>query len=226
MKNIIKPLVWGTAALTFCACSENSSAPESIATKDNNNVLNSYYPDGDNTDSASVDSSDVLRSSFIQNALGSDHFNSLIHVDEDCPTLGNSDRRCGEDRYQENGKALVHHWMGFSGYFGCESTSASLSRYDVSIKSTGIDVEETFVQKTLHSSNEAISRAFKSDCDGEKGTYSEDSNGILFCLVDIPPTDTTDLGKTSYTDPNWSKYVEAIIDLCKNQPADIPPTTH
>ena len=130
------------------------------------------------------------------------------------PTLGNSDRLCGEERYLVNGKALVHHWMGFSGYFGCESTSASLSRYDVSIKSSGSDAEETFAQKTLHTSSEAISRAFKNDCDGEKGTYSEDPDGIQFCLIDFPPTDTTDLGKTSYTDPNWPTFSLFIIEDC------------
>lgn len=226
MNNIIKPLVWGTAALTFYACSESSSsAPENSTATDN--ITSSDSSIAQESSDSTYTSPDTLsaEASFIQNALGSDHFNSLINVDEDCPTLGNSDRLCGEERYPVNGKALVHHWMGLSGYFGCESTSASLSRYDVSIMSTGIDAEETFAQKTLHTSSEAISKAFKNDCDGEKGTYSEDSDGTLFCLIDFPPADTTDLGKTSYTDPNWSKYVKAIIDLCKNQPADIP-TTH
>lgn len=62
--------------------------------------------------------------------------------------------------------------------------------------------------------------ACETDCEAEQGTYSVDSDGVSFCIVEVPPIDSTDLNNVHYTDPNWTKYSKAITSLCKDEPIE------
>lgn len=106
----------------------------------------------------------------------------------DCPTTGPQEAHsCAEERLRIGANTLTHAWIGHSNYFACETDTSSLARYSVSVTSQTADVTDFSAKKILTTDNDQIIKTFKTDCEAEQGTYSVDSDGVSFCIVEVPP---------------------------------------
>lgn len=221
MRSTLKTIMTGVVAMAFFACGDNesSTAPE------NGNMPESNIVPESSAAQEVLSSSDAFHEESLQRWIKENYVTNMVTID--CPTTGPQEAHsCAEERLRIGANTLTHAWIGHSNYFACETDTSSLARYSVSVTSQTADVTDFSAKKILTTDNDQIIKTFKTDCEAEQGTYSVDSDGVSFCIVEVPPIDSTDLNNVHYTDPNWTKYSKAITSLCKDEPIEVHPIRH
>ncbi len=99
-----------------------------------------------------------------------------------------------------------------------QSASCSDNKYDI-ILSYNIYIQDRvspgYIRKTIDYGSKELLDEFKEDCEKENGSYFKD---IFFtCQIPLEPIETIDsVEHYQYTDPNWGKYTQKVIDHCND----------
>lgn len=249
MNKKIKALLCGAFSLALFACSEsdsNSAAPEQTPTStdstangsitDAKDSLNQILPDIGNpeemdSDTLHQDSSDIedieaSQDGFIESVLRKNSVDNAVEID--CFLSSDDLERtepCGQSRLSLSKGNLIHRWLGETNEVRCERDSADLIRYEISVPYgiPALDSADHFVKKQLSTNNEQVIAAFETDCEIEGGTNSLKENGTHLCSIKASE-DPSIPHAVFYTDPDWKKYVKAVVNVCKGEPIDINPS--
>lgn len=212
MNNIIKTIICGLAALALYACSsDNASAPEQVLSQAPGN--NEKYQ---HVRIEAPDEKDSIPESWLEGYS----LSKMIMVDYWCvenPDYPDDPWWCLPPRVQLESGTVSKFYFGISDRISCEMIDDTLTYSDYMNDST--------VSKKL-SRNSAkyvtgIEDAFRDSCEAEGGTFIDDNEGALECLVKLKPWDCEDCpGGLSpiYDDPNWRFFAENITFLCDMKP--------
>ncbi len=121
------------------------------------------------------------------------------------------------DSYHSSHTLFTKNHLTYSYQLYRQSASCSDNDYD-DILSYDVFIQDRvfpgYIQKHIVNGNKALLNEFKEDCEKENGTYNVDI--FPSCIVPLDPIEMKDsTALYQYTDPNWEKYAQIVIDRCK-----------
>jgi hypothetical protein len=212
MNNITKTIVCGLSALALYACSsDNASAPEQ--------ALSQAPGNNEEKQLARIDPPDET-DSIPESWLEGNTLTRAIVVDYWCvdtPDHPDESLWCLPHRVQLDGGTVTSMYWGTSDHISCELAEDTLTYSEY------LSRDDSTVSKRLsrgmakHVTD--IEEIFRDSCEAEGGTFTEDNDGFLECVVKTKPWECedcpVDLPRT-YTDPNWRFFAELVTFPCSS----------
>lgn len=126
-------------------------------------------------------------------------------------------RTDSSESYHSSQTLFTKNHLTYSYQLYSQSASCSDNKYDI-ILSYEVFIQDRvfpgYIQKHIVNGNKALLNEFKEDCEKENGTYNVDI--FPSCIVPLDPIEMKDsTALYQYTDPNWEKYAQIVIDRCK-----------
>jgi hypothetical protein len=217
MNNITKTIVCGLSALALYACSsDNASAPEQAVSQasGNNEEQRARVNPTDETDS--------IPESWLEGYT----LSKMIMVDHWCvesPEHPDNPMWCLPPRVQLESGTVTNMYWGTSDRISCELAEDTLTY------SEHLSMDDSTVSKTL-SRNAAkyvtgIEEAFRDSCEAEGGTFIDNNERGVECLVKLKPWDCESCPEginPFYKDPYWRPFAEMVTSLCRIRPQITP----
>lgn len=214
MKNAIKTIVCGFAAIALFACSsDNASAPEQAVSQTSGNNEEQQHARVNSTDET-----DSIPESWLEGYS----LSKMIMVDHRCvesPEHPDNPMWCLPHRVQLESGTVANMYWGTSDYIRCELAEDTLTYRE------NLSSDDSTVSKKL-SRNAAkyvtgIEEAFRDSCEAEGGTFIDTNEDALECEVKTKPLECEgcpkDIART-YSDPYWRPFAEMVISPCRIRP--------
>ena len=218
MNNNIKTIICGLAALALYACSsDNASAPEQALSQvpDNNDEYQHVRIDP-------PDQTDSIPESW----LDGNTLSKAIMVDHHCvesPDHPDNPMWCLPPRVQlETGTVSEYYW-GSSDHISCEMVGDTLT-YSGYISSDDSTVSKRLSRSAIELITD-IAIAFRDSCEAEGGTFIDNNERGVECLVKLKPWDCESCPEginPFYKDPYWRPFAEMVTSLCRIRPQITP----
>jgi hypothetical protein len=214
MKNAIKTIVCGFAAIALFACSsDNASAPEQAVSQTSGNNEEQQHARVNPTDET-----DSIPESWLEGYS----LSKMIMVDHWCvesPEHPDNPMWCLPPRVQLESGTVTNMYWGTSDRISCELAEDTLTYSEL------LSMDDSTVSKKLsRSATELITdiaEAFRDSCEAEGGTFIDTNEDALECEVKTKPLECegcpVNLGRV-YTDPYWRPFAEMVISPCRIRP--------
>lgn len=108
---------------------------------------------------------------------------------------------------------LTFSYQVYNQFASCsDNDSEILLTYEIYLQE---QLSPAYVDKSIQNGSSDFLQEFKEDCQKEGGNYFVDI--FPTCRVHLEAEETADsTAQHQYTDPNWEKYAQKVIDRCKS----------
>ena len=212
MKPITQTIICGLVAFTLYACSsDNASAPEQTVSQASSNNVEQRHVRIDPPDETDSIPESWLEGNTITRAIMVDYWCVESPEHPDNPMW------CLPPRVQLESGTVTNMYWGTSDRISCEMIDDTLTYSDYMNDST---VSKRLSRSAIELITD-IAIAFRDSCEAEGGTFIDNNERGVECLVKLKPWDCESCPEginPFYSDPYWRPFAEMVTSLCDMKP--------